>query len=369
MEYLRRVYEQLAEYDPFSFTLCLAKAQDIIENISPENKDAFSFSTSRKLSKGEKYILGAKRIKDITLETGKIVDTNKDYVYGYQDLSYEEFISYIFWRTQIRKRKTIYVPSRFLALYLIEIVNFVEIEKVEDGLEIIKFLELLSADMESNLRQIKKAREEFLFYYGTVEETESIIDYSNFYYFFEDDKIINKNHPSLLECFCNRHYTAFLKSKMYLQYADKLENDFYDWFYSICNYFSTRKINLLDLYCGDEKYIKMESFYIKKIVQGKIIIKEIYLNNTPIIKVSGEVDLLTKHFTDGTIRNKEHIYIRSVVTKYLLRLYECKKRKELKFPKTYPSVSELHKGFCNIEIAEQIETIFESEEFNQLYMY
>ena len=331
-------------------------------------KEEFSLS-EKQLSKSEEYLAGARKIKDISIETGVITGATKSYIYGYQDLSFDEFSSYIYWRTQIRKRKRVLIPGGFLALYLIEIVNFIEFDKVQDCLEMIEFLESLSLEEKSNIRQIKKAKEELIFYYGTFAQAKNIVDFLEYEYLLEDEKILQKNHPNLLRCFCQRHYSAFLKSKMYLQYADKLENDFHNWFYSICNYFSERKINFLDLYNGEEKYFKMRTVYIKEIIQEKVITKEIYLNDNLIIKVSDEVDLLTKHFTDGTLRNKEHIYIRSVVVKYLLRLYECQKRKELKFPKTYPSVTELHKGFCNLEIAEHLENIFESEEFNQFYIY
>ncbi|MDD6526978.1 MAG: hypothetical protein PUF31_04100 [Oscillospiraceae bacterium] len=365
MEYLRTVYEQLVKYDPFSFTLCFTKAHNIIENL--ENKDTF-ISTDRKLSKGEEYILGAKRIKDVTLETGKIVDIIKDYVYGYQDLSYEEFISYIFWRTQIRKRKTVFVPSGFLALYLIEIVNFVEIDKVEDGLEIIKFLELLSADMESNLRQIKKAREEFLLYYGTVEDTKSIIDYSNFDYLFEDDKIINKNHPALLECFCNRHYTAFLRSKMFLQHSKELECNFQIWFYDLTNYLSLNGIDFLDLYYGSYTLHKLHKVYIKNVIQEKVIEKCIEKNGVCIVRTNCDVEIGTKFCTDGTQKNKEQSYIRWVVIRYILRLYENKMRRILNYPKNYPRIAELQKGFCKSEVAIKLANIFASDEFSDLFM-
>lgn len=361
------IFDEVSKYNPRRFTLDFSSFLDsIVAEINREEKKP---RRKKVVSKTEEYINGAIKVNRLNLFKGEIITPKKDYIYGYQDLIFEEFCSYIYWRTQIRKRKTVFVPGGFLALYLIEIVNFVEFNTISECLETMIFLETLSVDVKSNMRQIKKAKEELLFYYGTLTATEKIVNYSEYEYLLEDDRIICKNHPALLKCLCQRHYSAFLKSKMYLQHADVLEKDFYEWFYSVCNYFAEREIDILDLYYGYTTYSKMRNVYIKEIVKERIITKEVILNNTPIIKVSDDVELITKHFTDGTLRNKEHIYIRSVVVKYLLRLYECKKRKELKFPKTYPSVTELHNGFCDLEMAEHLENIFESEEFNQFYIY
>lgn len=330
-------------------------------------KEDFSLS-EKQISKSEEYLAGARKIKDISIETGVITGATKSYIYGYQDLSFDEFLSYIYWRTQIRKRKRVLVPGGFLALYLIEIVNFIEFDKVQDCLEMIEFLESLSLEEKSNIRQIKKAREEFVFFYASLEDAKTVIDFSEYEYLLEDDKIANKNLPSLLNCLGKRHYAALLKSKMYLQHPDELESDFYDWFYSLVDYLTKKGINYLELYYGNIIYTSMRRVYVKEIFSERIIKKEISFNEISIIKVYDEVELATKHFTNCTQQNKEHLYIRGVVTKYILRLYEYKMRKKLKFPKTFPTTSELQKGFCNLQISEHIEAIFNSNEFYSLFI-
>ena len=320
------------------------------------------------LSKEDRYLEGAKKLKEIDLDAREITGTRKTYIYGYQDLTFDEFVSYLSWRTLIRKRQEVSVPGGFLALYLIEIVNFIEVENVFEGVKTINFLETLSAGIAANLRQIKKAREEFLFLYGTLDEAKSIVDYSEYQYILDDDNITQRKKCSLLNHLCKRHYSAFLKSKMYLENTDLLEEDFYDWFYSVSDYFLQNKINLLESYGGEIKYGAMRKVYVKKIRHEIVVKKEIDFCGIPIVRVVDDVDLITKYYTDGTMKNKEHLYVDGVVMRYILRLYECQKRKELRYPKTYPSVSELEKGFCNLSLSQRIIEILDSTEFNQRFL-
>lgn len=366
LEVLESLYKELSDYNPMRFTISTTSIQKMFASLF-ENTDN-NYWDEDFLSKEDEYLEGAKKLKGIDLDIREITGTEKTYIYGYQDLTFDEFLSYLSWRTLIRKRKEVPVPGGFLALYLIEIVNYVEVETVFEAVEIMNFLEALSAGIASNLSQIKKARKEFLFLYGTLAEAKSITDYSAEYqYILDDDNITQRKMCLLLNHLSKRHYSAFLKSKMYLENAERLEEDFFNWFYCVSDYFLKKKINLLELYCGERIYGTMRKVYVKKIRHENVVRKDIDFCGIPVIRVAEDVNLITKYYTDGTTKNQEHLYVEGVVMRYILRLYECRKRKELKYPKTYPSMSEVTKGFYNLSTSQRIIEILDSTEFNQIF--
>ena len=365
MESIKLAYEELSRFKQFQYSLSLPRAENILRQLKDDDK--LELSRKDKLSKGEEYLAGAKRIKKFDLEIGSIVETRKHYVYGYQDLSCEEFESYIFWRTQIRQRKTVVVPGGFLALYLIELVNFIEIEDFCKVLEIIEYLEQLSGESENNLRQIKNARREFVFYYGSKKDAEELIDADEYTYFLEDEKILCHQQTSLLTLLCKRHYSGFLRSKLFLEHKNDLEEDFQRFFCRLVEFFSANGIELLEKYYGKIAFSKMRNVYLKSIDPVKIVKKEIVLSGICILKVNDSVQIATKYYTDGTYNNKAFLYVRDVVMRYILRLYEHKMRMIFRYPKTFPTTEELQKGFYKTEIAQQIINVIDSDEFEEFF--
>lgn len=57
------------------------------------------------------HLNNAYKIKNVNLEVGDIKQIDK-YIYGYEDLTYDEFCSYLYWRTCIRKKR--FVKHQFL---------------------------------------------------------------------------------------------------------------------------------------------------------------------------------------------------------------------------------------------------------------
>ena len=129
MDKVKIIYDKVSKFDPrVLFVLdgryhinCLI-AEITSAEIPPEEPPKNKF-----VSREEEYLSGAVEVNHLNLYEGEIIVPQKDYIYGYQDLSFDEFYSYIYWRTLIRNKKTHIVPGGFLALYLIEIVNFVEV--------------------------------------------------------------------------------------------------------------------------------------------------------------------------------------------------------------------------------------------------
>ena len=141
----------------------------------------------KRLTHEERYILSAKKIKDINLNNGEIQScklSNYNTTYEYSGLTFEEFCSYIFWRTQIRKKKDIIAPKPYLWLYLVELCNFVEFDTVEETYDMLLFL--LSIQKVYRMKDVVKAAlSEFSICYGTIESAKQHLERN---YNFENTK-------------------------------------------------------------------------------------------------------------------------------------------------------------------------------------
>lgn len=97
----------------------------------------------KRITKEEKHILIAKKIKNINLNEGEVLPCKLSsyYInYKYTDLSFEEFCSYLYWRTQIRKKQILQAPIPYLWLYLSELRNLVEFDTLEETSDMLYFL-------------------------------------------------------------------------------------------------------------------------------------------------------------------------------------------------------------------------------------
>lgn len=368
MEQIRRIYDEVSTFYPFQWKVDTRAVENrILEKIAA----ALGMETpiqdepkAKTLTKEEEYLLGAKKVYPLDLQEGVILSPQKSYIYGYQDLSYDEFCSYIFWRTLIRNKKTDEVPNGFLALYLIEIVNFVEVDSYKAGMELISYLGNLCKDMPKNQKQLSQAAKEFCLLYGSEVDANNYLDLSEFDYIYEDKRILNGCHSNLLVCLSQRKYSAFLKSKMYLENQEYLEKNFPEYFYSMMDYFEEKGVHLLDILLGKLKSYSMEMTYVKCGVQEAYIEKSVVREGVTLIRVRGEkIKTVTKYFTDGTQANKAHLFVDSYVVKYILRLYERRMRALLGYPKITPVLKDLAESGYRSNITERIVDVFSSFEF------
>ena len=150
------IYDKVSKFNPHSWTLDFSSFfNSILAEINGEKNPP---KKKKVLSKDSEYINGAIEVSKLSLYEGEIIIPQKDYIYGYQDLTFDEFCSYIYWRTLIRNKATYNVPAGFLALYLIEVVNFVETDTYSSALKLLEYIKQLTEHEPKNSRQVNKAK-------------------------------------------------------------------------------------------------------------------------------------------------------------------------------------------------------------------
>ena len=364
-EKIRSIYDKISTFNPLCWTLDFSSVCDSVA--VKMNGEASAPRDKKVVSKDEEYINGAIEVSKLNLYEGEIIAPEKDYIYGYQDLTFAEFCSYIYWRTLIRNKKTYNVPSGFLALYLIEIVNFVEAETYSSTLKLLEYIKQLSAPEPRNSRQVDKAIEEFVIVYGSVTDVHRYCDLSQFDYIFDDILIYRREHPYLLSRLSAMYYSQFKNSKIWENENQYLENNFAKYFYSIADFFEKQDIPFMELYVGKPKYFSLHKVYIKHILKEKVVAKEIVRDGVQLIKVFDAIaEKITKGYTDGTDENKGHIFIRQYIIKYILRLYEREMRTVLGYPKIKAELHITNALALKDQFAYRLFEVINTEDFKQV---
>lgn len=363
MEKLKEIYDEISNFNSFGWSLDFSSLYDsIIAKLNGEPEPP----REKVLTKGEKYINNAIKVNKLDLFEGTIIVPKKDYISGYHNLSFDEFCSYIYWRTLVRNKKTVDVPSGFLALYLMEIVNFVEAETYLSGLELLKYLKQLSGHEPKNLSQVNNAIEEYVIVYGSVEDVYENCDISEFDYIFEEISILKQEHPHLLLRLSSTSYPQLRKSELWEKERQTLEKNFDKYFYSVADYFDLQNIHFLKLYVGTPKHLSLRKVYIKHIFSEKLLPKEIVRDELQLIKVTDTfIGKIATNYTDGTEENKGHFFIRHYVIKYILRLYEKIMREKLGYPEINAELNVTNELALKDELPKKLFDIINSEEFKK----
>ena len=367
MDNLKRIYKELCSYNPHNFKISFnVLIDDFKRKLDIARKtidDTNAEDNIKNLEKHHDYLLSAHKIKDLELLHGEILSPN-DYVYGYFNLSYEEFCSYIYWRTLIRKRQTKIVPGGFLALYLIEIVNFVEFCSFEDILHTLSFLESLCENIEeANFRQIKKAKKEFVLLYGDAKQAEMTVDYSDFNYIFNRRLISSRSHPNLYKYLAP---TSTIKSSFFIDNETFLCENFPKFYYSIMDFLKENNICLDDLYSDGIAYMPYHTTYIKQIFSDRVIAKRIYEHNECLLIVDPNG---IKEASLATLAPDSYL-ISSYIHSYILRLYEKQIRELLGYRTIKISLHYMDDMVNSSKTCQKLLFILTSKEFeNKFYDY
>ena len=197
----------------------------------------------KRITREERYILMAKKIRDINLNAGEVCPCKLSAYhisYKYSDLLFEEFSSYIYWRTQTRNHQILQAPIPYVWLYLYELCNFIEFENTEEIISMLSFL-LASQNHQRAKTIIREAMSEFLLYYGDVkmlDEYDSNID--KFSSVKSSLSFLNGTHPNPFGYIISQSAYRFKNSEVFKEYPKTAAKYFMIFFYKIIDVFSAQ---------------------------------------------------------------------------------------------------------------------------------
>ncbi|MBR5874749.1 MAG: hypothetical protein IKY90_08465 [Oscillospiraceae bacterium] len=339
-EVFRNVYEECLNARMTGWTLNLSAFTDsllkAIESMADDNltkNELIELDSERpkELSKEEKIISATKKAHDLSLYHSRKCYIRDKYIYGLHSFSYEEFLYYIFWRTKLRENKIIDTPNSFLAMFLVEIVNFIEYDNYKDCLDKLLFLKHYFSSDGHKLSMINTAIEEFILLYGSANDYSNNCNASKFDYIFEADEIISRTHSDTYNFIFQHTSGSFKQLSFYKKYKNCIGDDFGSFFYNIVDYFNSWGIDILKLWFGQKTLeCPIDFSYIKYKFQEKIKEKNIIYRDNIIYSVSRlSQNHISLNAQDEDLKSGQCVFFRGYLMRYPLRLYENIKRKEL----------------------------------------
>ncbi len=348
-EHLREAYDQIKEYNPHGYRIDFAAAleefKQELKRAREDYKAGMDFESTPAInemlneenrqrnkpgarSRTDRYLINAEKIKDINKDEGIIVPCD-DYVYGYQDLSFEQFCSYLYWRTQVRQKHFCETPIPYLCLYLIELCNFVEYDTVEESYEaILSLAEHLSE--EKAKAKAYDALSEFLIYYGPAEEAKKYYNYERFQQVKIQLSFLNGTHLDPFDYLTRRAPHKIKKSAVYQENPAIVEEQFLVFFYDVLKLLKENGVDLLPLWVGRYALTPIiRSHAIKEIDRDRIVEKRFVEDGLVVLEVTKDL------VTEATIVSQGQtadpgmcIFHGSYIINYLVRAFENELRKK-----------------------------------------
>ncbi len=111
MEKIRIIYDKVSKFDPRVLVVLdgrsvLHYVNSVIAEITGAESPPQAPQKTKFVSREEEYLSGAIEVNNLNLYNGEIIVPQKDYIYGYQDLTFDEFCSYIhvYYRHYMKKK-------------------------------------------------------------------------------------------------------------------------------------------------------------------------------------------------------------------------------------------------------------------------
>ena len=285
----------------------------------------------KRITREERYILMAKKIKDVDLNEGEVCPcklSTYNTSYKYSNLSFEEFCSYIYWRTQTRNHQIIQAPIPYVWLYLYELCNFVEFETIEEIISMLSFL-FVSQNHHRAKTIIQEAMSDFLLYYGDskmINEYDSEIDNLNSVK--NSLSFLNGTHPNPFGYIISQSAYRYKNSKLFEEYPKTAAKYFMIFFHKILGSLRLEGVDLLSLWVGQYELRKRYEFMIRNVKLDLVSDKQL---------TDGEI-LLRSVTKDGAyeatmsplgqdVDPGECIFHRTYIIDYPLRFFENALRK------------------------------------------
>ena len=337
MNKIRKVYDEISLYNPFCFgTLdfdsfeksILQKIENALSttcNITTEKNTTPKLPTSNRYIQ---YIENAKKTKELYLDSGVILPFF-DYIYGYQDLSFEQFVSYVYWRTQIRKKNKCETPTAYLCLYLIELCNFVEFDTVNDTKEMLWYL-VENMDDEKNKSVVINAICDFLVLYGTLDDLCMIYVLQDpFTHLKENLLYLNNVTYDSFDFISNKSSYKIKNSKIYNEFPYLFEKHFLACFKDVIGILNKHDIDIIPLCIGKLDYSDYDfSYVIKKINTSLVVEKCFAKQNVILLNVKRDsVQKALRMPQNEEYGPERYVFYNNFWISYLFRLFENEIRK------------------------------------------
>lgn len=377
MEELRKVYDQLQSHGsgrshsidlrPFLDSIlealqAISEGQDVSSFTDPFRKMTPSSSSLPKTPLLQDAVL----IRELNISFGETIPPAKEYVYGYKDLCFEEFCSYIYWRTRIRNEDESILsntPKAFMYLYLFELCNFVEKPIFEDVLQTLMWL--LEHTGTSIFQIVKDAVYEFILLYSESNFDDSWIfsAYSDrFDHVIRANAILNGDLSGILD-----YITSYsTKSSIFANYGHLINNAFPIAIMQANQYLEQKGIPFLELWFGKTELLPMRLRFIKEISKEKLKSKEISRFGTVFINVTDKGIFELSWVSLGQQSDPgQCVFARSYVMRSFYSLFEIELRKMLSQRTIRPQMADMKRMSSHSSVLMKLYQEFESPAFRE----
>lgn len=310
---------------------CQALGQDIetdpIFNDIISKKYQGETHTAR-ITKEEQILLDSQIIRSINLNTGDIVPCY-DYIYDYSSLTFEQFQSYLYWRTQIRKGCSCETPLSYMRLYLIELCNFIEFDSVEKTQA--AMLHLVSLSSTKKVRSaVYDALSEFLVYYG---EKEAVAKYDSCIWQFKKVKsclsYLSGTHTRPFDFITDRASYKIKNSDIFQENPTLVEVKFLDFFSDVLLLLKQNGVDLIPLWVGKYELARPGwSGIIKKVYSDRVIEKQ-FIEDGIVLREVTKDSLLEANMTSlgDDVDPGQKIFNSTYIINYMIMAFENELRK------------------------------------------
>lgn len=295
------------------------------------NEKAPRSERPKKITREERYILTAKKIKDVNLSVGDVVACELSTYrtsYEYSNLSFEEFCAYIFWRTQTRNNQVLQAPIPYVWLYLEELCNFIEFDTVEQTLSMLSFL--FSTQKHQRAKTIiRDAISDFLVYYGDSEALKPYdAEIGNFNNVKSSLLFLNGTHLNPFDYVVSRSSYKIKESETYNEFPKTVRKYFMIFFYKMIDLLGVEGVDFLPLWVGQYELRKRHEFMIKEVRFNLVLEKQLIEDGILLRSVTQDgVYEATMSALGQDVDPGECIFHRNYIIDYPIRVFDNELRK------------------------------------------
>lgn len=307
------------------------------------NEDYQQPNRPKRLTNEEKHLQIAQKIKDININDEQVIQCHSSSYhaeYFYRELSFEEFCSYLYWRTQVRNKKECVTPIPFLWLYLSELCNFIEYETIEETYDMFQYL--LSIQKKLYAKEIiREAMSDFFVYYGTMEQVQKHRERNRYFNNVKNSLLfLNGTHPDPFSFIA----PSVKNSEVYQEYPETVKKYFMLFFSNMTQILKKEEIDIVSLYLGKYELRKPLEFLIKTVRQELVVEKRFVEDDILLREVKkdsileADMECLGQDIDPG-----QCIFQRSYVFAYPFKSFENKIREFLGMQFIEASTKEIYK--------------------------
>lgn len=322
-------------------------------------------------SREERLLLLVDRVKEINVDDGTIIPCNRRIgeIGAYYKLSFEEFCSYLYWRTLVRKKRCCDAPIPFLELYLFELCNFVEFSTVAETHQMLLYLAESLTEKKAKSR-VYDTLSDFLVYYGTEEDVRPYdTGIWGIQYIKECLQFIDGIHPAPFDFIAKKARHKIKKSPFYQENPTGIETQFMAFFSSIIQILRDNGVDLIPLWVGKCELIQVEEnpFSLIKYVKQDFVVEKQFVEEDIVFRKVSKSGVIEARMTSlgETLDPGESIFDRKYVIDYPIKAFENELRKSLGKHPLKVSTQEMREMLNDGEkpLLSKIIEIYESDAF------